>query len=189
MATSSMPAPAVPADRVGTPWWVALIAGVAMSIIGALLFLAPGLTTVALVRFLGIYWLVDGILRLVSLFVDRSGWIWKLASGLLGIIAGLAVVEHPLVSAMLVPTVLVVYIGVMGICLGMLELIMAFRGAGWATGILGVVSIVFGTLLLLNPLTGALALPIVVGAVALAGGIVAAISALTLPLLVRSSGR
>jgi uncharacterized membrane protein HdeD (DUF308 family) len=174
---------------VGAPWWVALIAGVAMSLIGVLLLLAPGLTAVALVRFLGIYWLVDGILRLVSLFVDRSGWIWKLASGALGVIAGLAVVEHPLVSALLVPTVLVVYMGVTGIAVGALEVIMAFRGAGWATGILGAASVVVGALLILNPLSGALALPLVVGTLATAGGLVTVISSLMIPFLARSNGR
>jgi uncharacterized membrane protein HdeD (DUF308 family) len=184
-----MAAPAAPAGRVSTPWWGALIAGIAMTVIGALLFLAPGLTTIALVRILGIYWLVDGILRLVGIFVDRSGWIWKLASGVLGIIAGLAVVEHPLVSAVFVPTMLVVYIGIMSIGLGVVELIMAFRGAGWATGILGALSVVIGTLLMLNPLAGALALPLVVGTLGLIGGLATVISSITIPLLVRRSGR
>jgi uncharacterized membrane protein HdeD (DUF308 family) len=174
---------------VAAPWWVALIAGVAMSVIGVLLLLAPGLTAVALVRVLGIYWLVDGILRLVSLFVDRSGWIWKLASGALGVIAGLAVMEHPLVSALLVPAVLVVYIGATGIAVGMLELIMAFRGAGWTTGILGAVSIILGTMLVLNPLAGALALPFIVGTLATAGGLMTVISSLMTPFLVRSHSR
>jgi uncharacterized membrane protein HdeD (DUF308 family) len=187
MATRSVAVPAAPAERVGTPWWLALMAGVAMGIVGGLLLLAPGLTTIALVRFLGIYWLIDGILRLVSLFVDRSGWIWKVASGLLGILAGLAIMEHPILSAMLVPAMLVVYVGITGIVLGMLEVIMAFRGAGWATGILGAASIALGLLLLLNPLAGALALPMTVGALALAGGIVTVISSLMIPFLVRSS--
>lgn len=169
---------AAPADRVGTPWWVALIDGVAMSILGVLLLVAPGLTVLALVRLLGLYWLIDGVLRLVSLFVVRSGWVWKLASGVLGIVAGFVVLDHPLLSALLAPTVLVVYFAVTGVILGAIELIMAFRGAGWATGILGAVSIGFGLVLLANPVAGALALPMVVGVLALAGGIVTVITSL-----------
>jgi uncharacterized membrane protein HdeD (DUF308 family) len=185
MATSSIPAPAPPSGRIGAPWWIALMDGIALTTVGALLVVAPSLAVFALIRFLGIYWLVDGILKIVSVFLDRSGWPWKVAGGLLGIVAGLAVIEHPLASALLVPAVIVLSVGMTGIVLGAIELVMAFRGAGWATGILGAVNIVVGLLVLLNPLTAAPAFAFVIGALALAGGMTTIIFALTMPLLVR----
>jgi uncharacterized membrane protein HdeD (DUF308 family) len=161
-----------------------LIAGIAMSVVGILILLAPGLSLIAATRFLGFFWLIDGVIRLVSLFVDRSGWGWKLLSGVLGIAAGLLIIEHPLWSALLIPTMFVFYIAALGIALGVVELVMAFRGAGWGTGILGVVSILFGVLVMFNPLAGVLTVPLMLGALALGGGVATAISSFT----TRSSG-
>jgi uncharacterized membrane protein HdeD (DUF308 family) len=159
----------------GTPWWVVLIAGIALAITGLLLLMAPGVTTVVIVQFLGIYWLIDGIVRLVSIFIDRSGWGWKLLVGILGIFAGIIIIQHPLWSAVLLPATLVIYLGVMGIVMGIAEVVMAFRGAGWGTGILGVVSVIFGILLIFNPLAGAIALPFLLGGLGIVGGIAAVI--------------
>ena len=61
----------------------------------------PGATMVALVTFLGFYWLIMGILALVRMFVDQSvPWIWSLLTGIVGILAGLFVLRHPLVAAL-----------------------------------------------------------------------------------------
>jgi uncharacterized membrane protein HdeD (DUF308 family) len=170
-ATSEAAVAPVASDRMGTPWWVALIAGIALTITGLLLLSAPASTLVVIIQFLGIYWLIDGIVRLVSIFIDRSGWGWKLLIGILGIFAGIVIIQHPLWSAILLPATLVIYLGVMGLVIGIAEVVMAFRGAGWGTGILGVVSVLFGLLLLFNPLAGAIALPFVLGGLAIVGGI------------------
>ncbi len=176
--TSDVPDP-TSSSSVSTPspWWVALIAGVALTITGLLLVLAPGLTLILLVRFLGFYWLVDGIVRLVSIFVDRTGWGWNLFVGVLGVFAGVAVIDHPLWSAIFIPSMVTLYVGVLGVIIGAVELVMAFRGAGWGTGILGVSSIVFGVLLTFNPLAGAIALPLLFGGLAIVGGISTAVLA------------
>ena len=61
----------------------------------------------ALTTVLGFYWLIIGVLALVQVFVDRATpWIWSLLAGLVGILAGLFVLRHPLVAALTVPTVL-----------------------------------------------------------------------------------
>ena len=71
------------------------------------------LTTVALVTFLGFYWLITGVLSLVQAFVDRSSpWVWSLLSGLLGIAAGTLVLRYPLLAAVTVPTSIVIILGV-----------------------------------------------------------------------------
>ena len=53
-------------------WWLFLFQGLAGTILGLLLITAPGATTIAIVGFLGAYWLIMGILALVRVFVDRS---------------------------------------------------------------------------------------------------------------------
>ncbi len=170
----SMAAPTA-AGGVGTPWWVALVAGIGMALVGLLMLLAPGISLVVAAQFLGFYWLVDGIVSLVSIFVDRRGWGWKLVIGILGIIAGISVLQHPLWSALLFPAVLVMYLGIMGIAIGIVEVVMAFRGAGWGTGILGAVNVIFGLMLVFNPVVGALTVPYILGGLGIVGGIGTAI--------------
>ncbi len=158
-------------DLVIIPWWLVLIEGIASVIVGAFLLFKPGMTLIVLIQVMGIFWLVGGIFRLIGIFMDRSMWGWKLVGGIIGILAGISVLSYPLWSAVMVPTVFVIVIGVQGLIMGVVTLIMAFKGGGWGPGILGALSIVFGIILLGNPLAGALVLPIVAGVYGLIGGI------------------
>jgi len=112
--------------------------GIFASIFGILLLIAPGATLFFLVQVLGWYLFIDGILRIVSIFLDTSLWGLKLAVGILGILAGIVVLNHPLWSAIAVPTYLVYIIGFLAIFQGIGGLIQAFQGGGWGAGILGV---------------------------------------------------
>jgi len=163
-----------------TPWWLVLINAIAALIIGIFLITSPGATTVVLVQFLGIYWLVSGIFQIIAIFVDNTAWGWKLFAGILGILAGIMVLNHPLWSTVLVPSVLIIILGVQGVIFGILGLIQAFQGAGWGAGIMGALSILFGAVLLFNPLLGAAALPWVLGIFGIVGGIAGIIAAFKL---------
>jgi uncharacterized membrane protein HdeD (DUF308 family) len=162
------------------PWWLVLLQGIAALIIGIFLLASPGATLLILIQFMGIYWFVSGIFSIVAIFIDSSGWGWKLFSGILGIIAGIIVIQNPLWSTLLVPTVLVIIIGVQGLIMGIIGLIQAFQGAGWGAGVLGALSIVFGLVLLFNPVIGAAVLPWVLGIFGIVGGIISIIAAFRL---------
>lgn len=164
-------------ENPGLPWWLVLIEGIAAIILGLLLFMRPAATTIVLIQFLGFYWLITGIFSVVSLIWDRSAWGWKLFSGILGIIAGLLIIQNPLWSTLLVPTTLAWVLGFIGILIGMLQLIDAFRGGGWGSGILGVLSILLGFLLISRPVIAGLGMPWVLGGLLIAGGILAIIAA------------
>jgi uncharacterized membrane protein HdeD (DUF308 family) len=138
------------------------------------------MTTLILIQFLGIYWMVSGIFSIVGIFVNKEMWGWKLFSGILGIIAGIVVLQHPLWSTIMIPTVLVVLLGVQGFIIGSIGIFQAFKGGGWGAGILGFLSMLFGLLLLFNPFLGALILPWVYGVISIIGGIVATIYAFRL---------
>ena len=84
------------------------------------------------------------------MFVDHTGWGWKLLSGVLGIVVGTIVLRHPIVSAAVIPATLVLILGIQGIIVGIISLVMAFKGGGWGAGILGVLSIIFGGVLVMN---------------------------------------
>lgn len=169
------------AEIIPIPWWLVLLEGIAAVIIGIFLLTAPGITLFFLVQVTGFFWLIGGILRLVSIFVDSSLWGWKLLGGILGVLAGLVVLQHPLWSTVLVPAIYVIILGVQGIFIGIFSLVVAFRGGGWGTGVLGALSIVLGIVLLINPLfIGVAVLPFVLGAFGLVGGIAAIVGAFAL---------
>lgn len=159
------------------PWWVVLIEGIAAVIIGILLLTNPGATTVVLVQALGLYWFIVGIIDIVRIFIDSSNWGWKLFSGIIGILAGLLILNNPLWATLLVPTTLVWVFGFFGIIIGIIGLIQAFQGAGWGAGILGILSVLFGLLLITNALGAALTLPYILGILGIVGGIAAVIMA------------
>lgn len=159
------------------PWWVVLIEGIAAIIIGIFLLINPRITTVVLIQFLGIYWFIVGIIDIVRIFMDSTMWGWKLFSGIIGILAGIAIIQYPLWSSLLVPTVLVWVFGFFGIIIGIIGLIQAFQGAGWGAGILGVLSILFGLLLIFNAFVASLTLPFIFGILAIVGGLAALVMA------------
>lgn len=153
------------------PKWLVVLQGIAGVVLGLLLIVAPGASSLIIVQFLGIYWLISGIIGLVSLIWDRSQWGWKVLAGLIGILAGMAIVQHPLWSTVLVGTTLVAFMGAIAIAYGTVALIRGLSGGGWGIVVLGVFDVIIGLMLLFDPLAGAIALPIVIGVLILVGGI------------------
>jgi uncharacterized membrane protein HdeD (DUF308 family) len=179
MADSST---AVSAGRPGdTMWWAPLVMGIVAIGLGLLLLTHPAETSIWIAWLIGVYWFIGGIVKLCTLFVDRTMWGWKLFAGILGILAGLVVLDAmsrtPLLATVGLATIYVWVLGIQGIIYGGIELVMAFKGGGWGVGILGVVSILFGAFLLKNPFPASLALPWVFAVFAIVGGIAAIVMA------------
>jgi len=154
-------------------WWVFLLEGIAAIIFGILLIVHPGATLVAFVIFLGLYWLFVGVLELVRIFVDDSvPWYWSLLIGILGIVAGIIVLNHPIFAAVVLPTAIVIWLGVLGVVIGVFAMIGAFTGGGVGSFIFGLVNFVIGLLLLGAPMMAALAVPLVFGILLLIQGVI-----------------
>jgi uncharacterized membrane protein HdeD (DUF308 family) len=136
------------------------------------------MTIAIIIQALGLYWLLAGLLAIVSIFINHANWGWKLAGGLLGIIAGILVIRHPLWSTILIPTTLAITIGVLGVIVGLIDVVQAFKGAGWGTGILGLLSIILGIIIFLNPTIAAFASAFLIGLIAIVGGLAAIVMAL-----------
>jgi uncharacterized membrane protein HdeD (DUF308 family) len=136
------------------PWWLTLISGILATIVGAILLWSPAKTKVdtymLLVTFLGIWWMVQGIFDIIAIFIDHSMWGWKLFIGIVSIIAGSYILSYPIASAVALPKIFVLVLGIWGLMYGIILLIMAFQGGGWGAGILGVLGIIFGIALMAN---------------------------------------
>ena len=159
------------------PWYLILLQGILSILVGFLLITSPGSAMTVLVRLLGWYWLIKGIFALGAVFQPEAkahrGWL--IFNGIIGVIAGLAVLDHPLISAVFVPSVLVTFIGIAGIMIGVNDLLACFRGGGWSVGLLGIVSVILGGALLANTIIGVALLPYVIGITELVGGTLAII--------------
>lgn len=152
-------------------WWLFLIQGIVTLILGLLLILAPGATVTLLIQFLGIYWLVVGMLGIVNIFIGKKKHrIWGLISGIIAIIAGIAVLNHPLTSAVLIPVTLIYILAIAGIVEGILGFIRTFKGEGIGYSVMGIIYIIFGAILFSHTAIAIALLVFVVAITALFGG-------------------
>ncbi len=169
-------------------WWVMLLQGICAAIIGLLLITDTGATVASLTILLGIYWFVLGIFDLVRMFSEPA-WGWKLLSGIIGIVAGLVLIRHPLWSATIGTSVLVWIIGFLGITYGAVAFLRAVFGGGWGMALSGALSVLLGVLLLAHTLTTVLVLIYTAGVLAIIGGVVGIIAAIALRVRVGSGAR
>jgi uncharacterized membrane protein HdeD (DUF308 family) len=159
------------------PWWLVLVEGAVVALLGLTLLVAPGASLFFLVLLLGFYLLVAGIFRIVGIFLDPSSWGWKLVAGILCLIAGLAILSDPLWSTTLASTWLVILVGFLAMLQGAAGLIVAFQGGGWGMGALSVLGIIFGLFLVINPLIGVATLTLILAIFMLIGGVAAVVQA------------
>ena len=156
MSTATTTAPsATSIETKPRPWWVMLIQGIAALVVGVALLWSPGKSNPAqvyliLVGLLGLWWLFQGFVDIFSLFIDRTAWGWKLFMGIVSIIAGAYILMYPIATALMLPKLFVLVLGLWGLMYGVILLIMAFKGGGWGAGIMGVLGILFGLVLVGN---------------------------------------
>ena len=178
MATTAIPQSNIK-EILSRAWWLVLLRGIAAIIIGGLLIAQPGLTALVLVQFMGAYWFVDGIFKLIAALTGHTGaisWGWALLAGILGILAGLAVFSQPMAAAILTPLFLVYLLAFQSIISGVIHIVQAIRvrqviDNEWSIILTGLLSIILGAILLAQPLMSAATLPVVLGIFALAGGL------------------
>ena len=159
------------------PWWLVLVEGIVVALFGLLLLGAPGASLFFIVQLFGLYLFIAGIFRIIDIFIDPSSWGLKLIAGILCLIAGLAVLRHPLWSTIAAPAGLVIIVGFLAMFQGIAGLVVAFQGGGWGMGVLSVLGILFGFILVINPLIGVAALTFILAIFMLIGGVGAVIQA------------
>lgn len=166
-------------------WWLILLWGVLTILIGIFLVTSPAVTAVALFTLLGAYFVVGGIVDVIAAIAQRgAGWGWKLALGILYIVAGVAVLGSPIISTLFGVVILYYFLAFSAIFGGVVEIIQAVLkigklGLGAVLGglLIGILQLVIGLFLLENPIAGTLTLVPIMGFFAIAGGIVAIIGA------------
>lgn len=156
-------------------WWVLVVRGLVSILFAAIAFLRPSLAFEALVLFIGVYFLADGLfaswLGLRMRGKDDDWWI-VLLEGLLGVALGIATLVYPAFTANLFVLVVALWCLVTGV----FEIASAIRlrkeiDNEWLLGAAGAVSIALGVLMLVNPTAGAISITWWIGAYAMLFGI------------------
>lgn len=156
-------------------WWAVALSGVAAVLFGLLAFSLPGLVLASLVILFGAFALIDGIFHIISAvegIEHHESWVWPLARGIVGVLAGLVTFTFPRLTAV----ALLILIAVWAIASGATEIFAAIElrkaiAGEWLLLGLGVISVLFGLLIILRPATGALALIGLIGAYAIIVGV------------------
>ncbi|TWT87621.1 acid-resistance membrane protein [Pseudobythopirellula maris] len=167
-------------------WWVPLLRGMMLIVLGGYALLTPGLTLVAFATVLGVFVLFDGVLAILA---GAMGWVasrwWAIARGLLGVGAALFVLAHPALVGVVGVTTLVLLLAIQSIVAGVLEIVAAVRERNqiegeWWLILGGVLSVVFGGILLSRPVLAGALLIQVLGAFAIVGGVALVVASLRL---------
>ena len=158
-------------------WWVILVRGIILVLLGIAMFAWPKATLTVFVVFFAAYLFVDGVMSIVQGFSERrdgqpSGW--SFAQGILAIAFGIAVLAWPDT----IGKVLMIVVGIWAILAGIAGIAAGFRmkqvpGAGWGWFLAwGILALVFGIALIANPAAGILSILWLVALWAVMAGIV-----------------
>ncbi len=97
------------------------ILGVLSIIVGWALLRTPFQSVEVFIFVIGIFFLIQGVMTFIGAFARKAGRNWGIASGLLGIIAGIIVLTYPISSAVtlaLIAGIWLVILGVMQVVAG-----------------------------------------------------------------------
>lgn len=162
-------------------WWLVFLEGLMALLVGWLLLSRPVVTTLFLIQFLGLYWLMVGILDVVRALVEKEGSprVWQMFGGVVGVMAGLFVLNNPIFAGVVTQAMLMWIIAFTFIFNGLLQIFLGNRehdaGAwnrSWGSFFVGTFYIVFGLLILSLPFLTTVAIMVVVSALlAIVGGV------------------
>lgn len=171
----------IPRDRVvgalGSLWWLPLIRGVLILLVGCYALFRPGMTIGALAQVVGVFVIVDGILSIIAGItgdVPSRGWV--IGRGVLEILVGAFVFSNPLIVAGVTATFLVYVLAFSAILSGVFEIVAAIRdrkqieGEGWLI-LGGAITVLFGVVLMISPLSFGVFMVRVLGAFAILSGV------------------
>ena len=97
------------------------ILGVLSIIVGWALLRTPFQSVEVFIFVIGVFFLIQGVMTFIGAFARKAGRNWGIASGILGIIAGLIVLTYPISSAVtlaLIAGIWLIILGVMQIAAG-----------------------------------------------------------------------
>lgn len=165
-------------------WWLYLMRGVLSIALGVVALVLPGRTLAVVILLFGLFVLINGIVEVFAA-IGAAGtnrpWGWRLAAGILGVAAGLAILRWPGITALLVLFLVGIWAIVIG-TIGIVEAIADHRelSRAWLVALIGCVSVLFGIAMFAWPTVGLLTLVYLVGIYAIVYGVLSCVLAFRL---------
>jgi uncharacterized membrane protein HdeD (DUF308 family) len=160
-------------------WALLLLWGLSWVILGFFLLFQPGMTAIVLVQIMAVFWVVGGVLDLMNGLTHReqTGRGWRVLSGILGIVAGVIIMLHPIAGTLVTVAFGFYLLAFAAIVTGIINLVGGFQKTlSWGVSLLGLAQIILGVFLVTHPLVGMLAYVPTLGILAIVAGIVIIIS-------------
>jgi uncharacterized membrane protein HdeD (DUF308 family) len=136
-------------------WWLPVLRGVLLLVLGLLMLVEPLATLVALVWVFGVFAVVDGLLVLVQALGvrGRPGFGWWLAEAAVGIGFGALIMLWPGATALVLYYLLALWVLVLGVTAVVVAVVQyRARDLAWAgTLVFGLIGFLFGLLLAIRP--------------------------------------
>ncbi|WP_426593646.1 HdeD family acid-resistance protein [Cellulomonas sp. McL0617] len=156
-------------------WWVPVLRGVFLLVMGGFMLANPLWSVTALVWIFGIFAIIDGVVALAEWFTQRkeSGAGWWLLSGLVSLVIGLVAVIFTNGTAKFIFWMIAIWVLLVGI-LQIIGSIVRFRAkdAAWMWLLAsGLVSFLIGLLLITHPQTSVKVVVVVLGLFAFVAGV------------------
>lgn len=159
-------------------WWYAVIRGLIAIVIGVIVMANPTASVLFLVKLIGAFVLIDGVLATVDGLRRRGspdrGAGWAIVRGVVGILAGLVLIVWPQVTV----AFLAVMLGAWAIVAGALAALAGYNlrtvpGSGWGWGLFwGLLTVAFGFALIVLTTATIAVLAWVIGLYAVISGVV-----------------
>ncbi len=172
-------------------WWLNLVRGSVALIIGVVVVVRPDAQGFSLLNYMGIYWLVSGVVSLRwGIAAHRAKGAW-LVAGLVGTLGGLAILLRPVYAYAVDLKLLTTLLGIVALATGLAHLFGGFktpemiREQSPASFLLGLMEITLGILLILFTTVGPI-FRLAAGGWALVGGTALILQALQMN---RAAGR
>ncbi len=135
-------------------WALLLVWGVAWIILGLFLLFQPGVTAVVLVQLMAVFWVVGGVI------------------GILSIVAGVIIMANPLAGTIVTIAFGFFILAFAAIVNGLINLVGGFKGGiSWGGSLLGFLQVIIGVYHLTHPMMGIVAYVPTLGIITIAAGI------------------
>lgn len=158
---------------------ITLVRGLLAITLGAVLLFQPEKTRPILANFMGMFWLASGIISLRWSATGERARRFGILAGVIGIIAGLAMLTRGLTNAWIRQDILFSLLGVVVLLTGILHAIGGFRVGeqshrkwSWTSLILGAFEIVLGIMLIIEPMGRSTFFYLAASIWALVGGVI-----------------
>lgn len=160
-------------------FWIPLIRGLLAISLGVALVFQPDKTRPMLANFMGMFWLVSGIVSLRwGVHGERARGL-PLLAGVIGVMAGLGMLGRGFASSWVAEDILFSLLGFIIFLTGLLHLFGGFRVGedavrkrSWTSITLGVFEIVLGVMLVVEPMGRSLGFYLAAAVWALVGGVI-----------------